>query len=95
MSGWLITLCSNAVQMLVLLATTALPAYTRARPGDWNGLQSYVDSLGSLADGFAQAEAWRLPDDPIPTYAFTPTRYPHPPRHGGRAPLAGCTPDVA
>ena len=64
---------SNAVQMLVLLATTALPAYTRARPGDWNGLQSYVDSLESLADGFAQAEARRLPDDPIPTYAFTPS----------------------
>ena len=64
---------SNAVQMLVLLATTALPGYTHGRPGDWNGLQSYVDSLGSLADGFAQAEARRLPDDPVPTYAFTPS----------------------
>jgi len=51
---------SNAVQMLVLL-------------GDCNGLQSYVDTLDSLADGFAQAEARRLPDDPIPTYAFTPS----------------------
>ncbi|MGH3882412.1 MAG: phytoene desaturase family protein [Pseudonocardiaceae bacterium] len=64
---------SNAVQMLVLLATTALPGYAHGRPGDWNGLQSYVDTLGSLADGFAQAEARRLPDDPIPTYAFTPS----------------------
>jgi phytoene dehydrogenase-like protein len=64
---------SNAVQMLVLLATTALPAYAQARRGDCNGLQSYVDTLDSLADGFAQAEAQRLPDDPIPTYAFTPS----------------------
>lgn len=64
---------SNAVQMLVLLATTALPDYGRARYGDCNGLQSYVDTLDSLADGFAQAEARRLPDDPIPTYAFTPS----------------------
>lgn len=64
---------SNAVQMLVLLATTALPAYLHGRLGDWNGLQSYVDTLDSLADGFAQAEAQRLPDDPIPTYAFTPS----------------------
>lgn len=64
---------SNAVQMLVLLATTALPAYAQAQRGDWSGLQSYVDTVDSLADGFAQAEAQRLPDDPIPTYAFTPS----------------------
>ncbi|MGB8996739.1 MAG: NAD(P)/FAD-dependent oxidoreductase [Pseudonocardiaceae bacterium] len=64
---------SNAVQMLVLLATTALPAYRDGQPGDWNGLQSYVDTVDSLADGFAQAEAQRLPDHPIPTYAFTPS----------------------
>jgi phytoene dehydrogenase-like protein len=64
---------SNAVQMLVLLATTDLPEYAGARSGDCNGLQSYVDTLDSLADGFAQAEARRLPDDPIPTYAFTPS----------------------
>jgi phytoene dehydrogenase-like protein len=64
---------SNAVQMLVLLATTALPGYAEGHPGDWNGLQSYVDTVDSLADGFAQAEAQRLPDDPIPTYAFTPS----------------------
>ncbi|MBX9395772.1 NAD(P)/FAD-dependent oxidoreductase [Streptomyces sp. TRM72054] len=63
----------NAVQMLVLLATTALPGYARARPGDWNGLQSFVDSVDSLADGFAQANARRLPEDPVPTYAFTPS----------------------
>lgn len=32
-----------------------------------------MDTLDSLADGFAQAEARRLPDDPVPTYAFTPS----------------------
>lgn len=64
---------SNAVQMLVLLATTALPGYANGRPGDWHGLQSYVDTLDSLADGFAQAEARRLPDDPVATYTFTPS----------------------
>lgn len=63
----------NAVQMLVLLATTALPAYPNARPGDHHGLQSYVDSVDALAAGFAQADAQRLPDDPVPTYAFTPS----------------------
>lgn len=63
----------NAVQMLVLLATTGLPAYANARPGDHFGLQSYVDSVDALAAGFAQADAQRLPDDPVPTYAFTPS----------------------
>ncbi len=63
----------NAVQMLVLLATAALPAYPGARPGDHRGLQSYVDSVDALAAGFAQADAQRLPDDPVPTYAFTPS----------------------
>ena len=63
----------NAVQMLVLLATTALPAYPGARPGDHAGLQSFVDAVPALADGFAQAEAGRLPDDPVPAYAFTPS----------------------
>ena len=63
----------NAVQTLVHLAVTELPRYPGARPGDHAGLQSYVDSLDSLADGFAQAEAGHLPDDPVPTYAFTPS----------------------
>ncbi len=63
----------NAVQSLVMLALTELPAYPGGGPGDWNGLQSYVDSMSSLADGFAQAEAGRLPDDPVPTYSFTPS----------------------
>lgn len=63
----------NAVQLLVLLATTGLPAYPKARPGDHHGLQSYVDSLDGLAAGFANAEAHRLPDDPVPTYTFTPS----------------------
>ena len=63
----------NAVQMLVLLATTALPAYPGARPGDHHGLQSYVDSLDGLAAGFAAAADRRLPEDPVPTYTFTPS----------------------
>jgi len=63
----------NAVQMLVLLATTALPAYAGARPGDHHGLQSYVDSLDALAAGFAAAQDRRLPDDPVPAYTFTPS----------------------
>ncbi|OMQ14547.1 hypothetical protein A7K94_0215880 [Modestobacter sp. VKM Ac-2676] len=32
-----------------------------------------LDALDPLVDGFAQAEAGRLPDDPVPTYAFTPS----------------------
>lgn len=63
----------NAVQMLVHLAVRQLPAYPRGRSGDWNGLQSYVDSLDALAAGFARAEAGELPQDPVPTYAFTPS----------------------
>lgn len=63
----------NAVQSLVLLAVDRLPAYPGARPGDHAGLQSFVDALDPLVDGFAQAEAGRLPDDPVPTYAFTPS----------------------
>ncbi len=63
----------NAVQSLVLLAVDRLPAYPGARPGDHAGLQSFVDALHPLVDGFAQAEAGRLPEDPVPTYAFTPS----------------------
>ncbi|MGH3437423.1 MAG: FAD-dependent oxidoreductase [Sciscionella sp.] len=63
----------NAVQMLVLPATTALSAYPGTQRGDWNGLQSYVDTPAALADGFAAAEARRLPDDPVPSNAFTPS----------------------
>lgn len=65
------TQAGNAVQMLVHLALDRLPAYGGARPGDHNGLQSYVDSLDDLKRGFAAAEAHRLPGDPVPTYAFT------------------------
>jgi phytoene dehydrogenase-like protein len=63
----------NAVQSLVLLAVDRLPPYPGARPGDHAGLQSFVDTLDPLVDGFAQAEAARLPDDPVPTYVFTPS----------------------
>ncbi len=60
----------NVVQALVHVATDALPAYAEARPGDWNGLQSYVDHLDTLTTAWKQSEAGRLPDD-LPLYAFT------------------------
>ncbi len=63
---------SNVVQAVVHVATDRLPPYAGGRPGDWNGLQSYVDRLDDLAAGWAQAEAGRLPD-PLPLYAFTPS----------------------
>ena len=61
---------SNAVQAVVHVATDRLPAYRGARPGDWNGLQSYVDSLAGLDASFAAAEARRL-HTPAAAYAFT------------------------
>ncbi len=64
----------NAVQLVVHLATDRLPPYPNARPGDWNGLQSHVDTVDELTRGFLSAEARRLPD-PVPTYCFTPSVY--------------------
>ena len=64
----------NAVQLVVHLATDKLPPYPNARPGDWNGLQSHVDTLEELRRGFLSAEARRLPDPPA-TYCFTPSVY--------------------
>ncbi|MDQ6649747.1 MAG: NAD(P)/FAD-dependent oxidoreductase [Actinomycetota bacterium] len=64
----------NAVQLVVHLATNRLPPYPNARPGDWNGLQSHVDTVDELRRGFLSAEARRLPD-PVPTYCFTPSVY--------------------
>jgi phytoene dehydrogenase-like protein len=61
---------SNVVQAVVHVATTALPPYPGARPGDWNGLQSFVDRLGDLELAWAQADAGQLPDQ-LPLYAFT------------------------
>jgi phytoene dehydrogenase-like protein len=60
----------NVVQAVVHVATSALPAYPGARPGDWNGLQSFVDRLDDLTGAWHQSEAGRLPD-PLPLYAFT------------------------
>lgn len=51
----------------------ALPAYVEGRPGDWNGLQSYVDTVDSLADGSRKR---RLSDCLITRY---PVRF-HPQR---------------
>ena len=64
----------NAVQMVVHLATDRLPQYRGAREGDWNGLQSLVDTVDQLTRGFHAAEARQLPDPP-PTYCFTPSVY--------------------
>jgi phytoene dehydrogenase-like protein len=61
---------SNVVQAIVHVATDRLPAYPDSRPGDWNGLQSYVDRLEDLTAAWNQAEAGLLPD-PLPLYAFT------------------------
>ena len=60
----------NVVQAVVHIAAEALPAYPGARPGDWNGLQSYVDSSADLTDAWHQSQAARMPD-PLPLYAFT------------------------
>jgi phytoene dehydrogenase-like protein len=60
----------NVVQALVHVATDRLPPYPGGRPGDWNGLQSYVDSLDDLVRAWPAAEAGLLPD-PLPLYAFT------------------------
>ncbi|MBA2348375.1 MAG: NAD(P)/FAD-dependent oxidoreductase [Solirubrobacterales bacterium] len=62
---------ANSVQALLHVATDRLPPYTDARPGDWNGLQSYVDSLDDLQRSFAAADARRLGPDPLAAYAFT------------------------
>ncbi len=62
---------ANSVQALVHVATSALPPYTGARPGDHHGLQSFVDSLDGLRDAFAAADARRLPERPAAGYAFT------------------------
>jgi phytoene dehydrogenase-like protein len=64
----------NAVQLVVHLATDRLPPYPGARAGDWNGLQSHVDTVEQLTRGFLAAEDRRLPDPP-PTYCFTPSVY--------------------
>ena len=64
----------NAVQLVVHLSTDRLPPYPGARDGDWNGLQSHVDTVAQLTRGFLQAEARRLPEEP-PTYCFTPSVY--------------------
>lgn len=64
---------ANSVQALVHVATDRLLPYAGARPGDWNGLQSFVDSLDSLNASFAAAGAQRLPAPPAAAYAFTPS----------------------
>jgi phytoene dehydrogenase-like protein len=73
----------NVVQALVHVATDRLPPYPNSRPGDWNGLQSFVDRLEDLVTGWAAAEARLLPD-PVPLYAFTTSAIDTtlaPPRH--------------
>lgn len=60
----------NVVQALVHVATDRLPPYPGCRPGDWNGLQSFVDRLDDLVAAWAAAEAGHLPPV-LPLYAFT------------------------
>ena len=63
---------SNSVQAVVHVAAERLPPYVEGRAGDWNGLQSYVDSLDDLRAAFRDAEAGRL-RLPVQFYAFTPS----------------------
>ena len=63
---------SNAVQAVVHVAVDRLPPYTDACPGDWNGLQSYIDTLDALRRSFAAADDRRL-HRPVAGYAFTPS----------------------
>ena len=60
----------NAVQALVHVAVDRLPPYAGARPGDWNGLQSYVDALDDVRASFRAAEDRHL-RRPAAAYAFT------------------------
>ncbi len=60
----------NVVQALVHVATDRLPPYPGCRPGDWNGLQSFVDHLDDLSSAWAASEAGELPSV-LPLYAFT------------------------
>lgn len=61
---------SNVVQAVIHVATRSLPAYPDGRPGDWNGLQSYVDHVDHLSAAWTRAAAGLLDDRP-PLYAFT------------------------
>lgn len=61
---------SNSVQALVHVSLDRLPPYPNARPEDFYGLQSFVDTLDEVKQGFLQAEAGYLPDQ-LPLYAFT------------------------
>ncbi|MDB5078647.1 MAG: Beta-carotene ketolase [Chloroflexi bacterium] len=61
---------SNVVQGLVHVAVDRLPPYPDIRPEDYLGMQSFVDNLDEMTQGFIQAEAGYLPD-PLPLYAFT------------------------
>lgn len=63
---------SNIVQMVVHVATDRLPPYTNGGPQDWNGLQSYIDSLDELRVACRAAEARRM-HLPAQFYAFTPS----------------------
>ncbi len=76
---------SNVVQALVHVATDRLPEYPDRRPGDHHGLQSFVDRLDDLRDGWLRAEAGVLPD-PVPLYAFTTSAI-----DGGLAPAGAHT----
>jgi len=62
---------ANAVQFVVHVAVTRLPAY-RDLPGTdaWNGMQAMTRDLPQVSRAFAEATAGLAPADP-PVYAFT------------------------
>jgi phytoene dehydrogenase-like protein len=61
---------SNVVQALVHVATDRPPPYPDATGAEYQGMQSFVDSLDDLGAAWVKAEAGLLPD-PLPLYAFT------------------------
>jgi phytoene dehydrogenase-like protein len=62
----------NVVQSLLHIAVDRLPPYREGRVEDWNGLQSYVDSLSDLTQAWKEAEAGYMPSK-LPLYIFTPS----------------------
>jgi len=62
---------ANAVQFVVHVALSELPAYAHLPGADsWNGMQAMTRDLAQVRRAFAQATAGLAPDDP-PVYAFT------------------------
>lgn len=63
---------TNAVQFVVHAALDALPLWSGAAEGDWNGLQSVAASTGQVEQNFLDTEAGRPREDPA-VYVYTPS----------------------